>query len=172
MLEFISILALIFLSLFGYSAGVISVSQKRVGIEPGIVDLILIVIILAVAFVLGSLFDINRWFWVLITALASGFIGFLRSTLWHPIQTQKAYNQSESQPTKRNLWTRWINFSTRVGGFQTRIILSIVYLIVISIVALPMRLFSDPLQIKIQTKTSYWLKRTEREVLTEALKQY
>ena len=168
MLEFISILALIFLSLFGYSAGTVSGSQKHGGIEPGPIDFLLIIIILAAAFILGSIFDINRWLWVIVTAFTSGLVGFLRALLSGHVPARQPYEQ----PVKKNLWARWSGFSTLVGAFQTRIILSIVYLIIIFLVALPMKLFSDPLQIKLKTKASYWLKRTEREVLTEAFKQY
>ncbi len=171
MFEFISILALVFLSLFGYSTGAV-LGSRRSDLAPDIVDLLLPLVILATAFAVDGVSGLNRWSLVFIALPSSGLIGFLRTLLRNHTQTHQSGTPSNKQPRGKGLWARWVGLSTRIGAFQSRIILSFLYLIVVSLVALPTRLFSDPLQLRLQERPSYWSRRLERKILEGALKQH
>lgn len=57
------------------------------------------------------------------------------------------------------LWDRWKKFARRLGEFQSRLLLTILYLILTGPVAMILRPFSDPLRLKTQKRDSYWLER-------------
>jgi hypothetical protein len=46
------------------------------------------------------------------------------------------------------LWVAWKRIAHKIGNFQARVLLTIIYAIVVLPFGLAVRLFSDPLQIK------------------------
>jgi hypothetical protein len=48
----------------------------------------------------------------------------------------------------RSLWKRWLVITRKVGEFQSRIILTLVYFVVMAPFALAVRWLSDPLQLR------------------------
>ncbi len=57
------------------------------------------------------------------------------------------------------VWEGWKAVARRVGEFQSRLVLTILYLILIGPLAVLLQAFSDPLRLKAQKKDCYWLKR-------------
>ena len=64
----------------------------------------------------------------------------------------------------RSLWKRawlgWKSFAHKLGNFQARVILTVLYFVVIAPFCLVVRLFSDPLSLK-KTTAKGWIERTE-----------
>lgn len=75
-------------------------------------------------------------------------------------------------PLKR-LWQGWKEIAGYIGDFQSRLLLTIFYFTVLVPFGLIVRLFSDPLHIKVKTLKSGW---TEREAgstqLSDARRQF
>lgn len=57
------------------------------------------------------------------------------------------------------LWEGWKAVARRIGEFQSRVLLTILYLILIGPVAVLLRPFSDPLRRRARAG-SYWLPRS------------
>ena len=74
------------------------------------------------------------------------------------------------QPFHRRLWEAWKHVARKIGLFQTWLILSVFYWIVIAPYAIVMAPFTDPLRIK---KSYGWLKRETRDLtLKDASRQF
>jgi hypothetical protein len=61
-----------------------------------------------------------------------------------------------------NLWERWKRFAKKIGDFQARLILIILYFVVVAPFALIVRFAADPLSIKRQQQG--WRSRAETKV--------
>ncbi|MCS6842711.1 MAG: hypothetical protein NZ528_00065 [Caldilineales bacterium] len=72
----------------------------------------------------------------------------------------------------RNLWHRWLGFAQKIGTFQSRVLLTLFYFLVVTPFGLAVRLFSDPLDRKRRPAQSAWKSRATRDVdLTAARRQ-
>lgn len=169
-METLSFIALILLSLVGYSIGAVSRAGKLAQLKPQSVDLIIISFIWAGAICSSVIFDLNRWLLIIAWVILSSILGIL--AVWPrklPVQETSDFPepvQSYENAVKR-LWQRWKNFSGRMGEFQSKIFISLFYFIFFSLFALAVRGFSDPLRIKkYRANHSYWLlkARTEADI--------
>ncbi len=171
-METLSFIVLILLSLVGYSAGAVSRSGKFVELKPQIIDLILVVIIWIGAITSRVILGLNKWLLILIWVVLAIIIGILavwpRRLSEEKTPSTKRLKGTSINPIKK-LWQSWENFSKRMGGFQSRIILSLFYFIFVMPFALGVRIFSDPLNIKHQSSKSHWLPK--KEIKTD-LEQY
>jgi len=59
----------------------------------------------------------------------------------------------------RVLWQGWKAIALRIGHFQTRLMLSLIYFVIVGPVALVLRLVSDPLGIKQRAARTRWRAR-------------
>ena len=57
----------------------------------------------------------------------------------------------------KNLWGAWKRLARKIGNFQARVILTVLYAVVVLPFGLLVRLFSDPLHIK--NRPSSWTER-------------
>ncbi len=55
----------------------------------------------------------------------------------------------------KNFWAAWTRLAKKIGNFQARVILTIMYVVVLLPFGLMVRLFSDPLRIK--KRPTAWL---------------
>lgn len=62
----------------------------------------------------------------------------------------------------KKIWFGWKNIAHKIGNFQARIILSIFYFVMVTPIAIGIKLFSNPLRLKIKT-SSYWITRVFKE---------
>lgn len=54
-----------------------------------------------------------------------------------------------------------------VGNFQARVLLTIFYLLLVGPIGLFLRWRNDPLKLRFQERTSYWLERETRDLTLE-----
>jgi len=59
----------------------------------------------------------------------------------------------------RTLWEGWKAIAARIGHWQTRIVLSLLYFVVMCPVALCVRFFVDPLELRPRRGDSRWRPR-------------
>ena len=72
----------------------------------------------------------------------------------------------------KKTWEKWKKIAHRIGVFQSKILLSILYVTIVLPFSIAMRIFFDPLRLKPDNSSTYWLKRTvEKDSLEEARRQ-
>lgn len=166
-METISFIVLVLLSLVGYSAGAVGKAGKSVELKPQIIDLVLISVIWAGAISSRMVLDLNKWLVILVWVVLSSLVGILAVWLRRLPEARVSSNKGPRE-TSRNLinklWQSWGDFSKRIGNFQSRIVLSLFFFILVLPFALPVKMFSDPLRIRYQGTESHWLPKTKTEV--------
>jgi len=152
-METLSFIVLILLSLVGYSGGASAKAGKLTDLKPQLIDLILVLLIWGGAIYSRITFDLNKWLLILIWVILSVTIGVI-AILFRKLPKEQSSNNKEPEKLSKNpikkLWQSWKNFSERMGSFQSRIILSLFFFIIVSPFALAVKIFSDPLNYKLQ----------------------
>lgn len=64
------------------------------------------------------------------------------------------------------IWDRWLKIAEILGNIQLAILLSLIYWTIFLLIAIPAKLFSDPLSIR-SANRSRWVRR---ETIPDALK--
>lgn len=75
----------------------------------------------------------------------------------------------------RDLWNRWLVLAQKIGKFQSRIVLTTVYFVIVLPFGLGVRLFADPLRIRRRSAdaSSSWSARQTADVdLDGSFKQF
>lgn len=163
-MEALSFVVLILLSLVAYSAGSVSWMGDKTEIKPRIVDLILVVIIWGGGIYLKLTTGMNKWLLILLW-IAVGYAVGLLATMHLKLHADREAGQKKQEKTSknpiRNLWQFWKSFSKKMGNFQSKIILSFFFFILVSPFALAVKIFSDPLRIKSHGMKSHWLSKKD-----------
>lgn len=77
--------------------------------------------------------------------------------------------------TLRIIWATWKRIGQFIGDFIARVVLSLFYFTLFVPFAVGVRLFGDPLGVKVKTKAnpSWWLERATRDsALDDARRQF
>jgi len=162
----LSSLVLMFMSLAAFSAGAAARAGKRVELKPRLIDLSLIILIWAGAAGAPSVLPMRRWTAIAVWVILAGLTGFAAASLRKLPAARSGAHEAPRLPvsaTKR-IWRVWTDFSRRMGGFQSRVLLSFFFFIVVTPFALLVKVFSDPLRIKRGARKSgetYWLPKKE-----------
>ena len=163
-METLSYIVLVLLSLVGYSGGATGRAGKKVDLKPVLLDLVLVALIWAGAIYSRLTYDFNKWLMILVWIGISAVVGIV-AVSFRRLQRENESQQQETMYASsgifKKVWHRWTGFSKRMGSFQSRIMLSFFFFIIISPAALIIRVVGDPLQIK-QKKAmdTYWLAKT------------
>ncbi|MBN2239642.1 MAG: hypothetical protein JW712_07700 [Dehalococcoidales bacterium] len=167
-MEVISVIAMLFLSLFGYSGGITAKAGNKAVIQPILPDIVMVIVIWAVIITLKVTLDINRWFYLLI-GLGLGIVAGYFIALLRKFEVDKYASQEEAKSRNlfKNIWKAWMGFSKRIGHFQNRVFIALFFLTLAAPVALLVRLFSDPLNIKNKSESSHWTATKENLVEME-----
>ena len=171
-MEILGIIAVVLLTLVGYSSGVTLASRKQPFL-PTLLDLVLVSILWIVIFRLRGELE-NRWLMFAIRLGLGILVGYIATAIRLrrkgtklelpkselPAHARdKAVKNQEENIIKR-LWFRWTRFAAVMGNVQSRIIMGFFYFIVVTPFGLIVRIFNDPLQMKKQPSGSNW---TEKE---------
>jgi len=173
-METLSVIVLILLSLAGYSAGVTKRAGKVKDLEPQLLDIIIVLLIWTAAVFSRMTFDLNKWILILIGVFVSFIIGFTAHWFRMPKDCSLS-DESNVLPgtgerqTGKYLWEAWKEFSKRMGAFQSRMLLSFIFFVLIFPFALIVKIFSDPLNLKTRLGKTHW---QEREGPSSNLEDY
>ena len=161
---FVSGLMLVLLTLVGYSSGCV-LAGRGYKIAPGLRDLAVTLLLWIGA--LASRDVLSKWWAILVWLVVGGVTGALmvisqRSKL--ALTKTKYPNLGLSQPETEGkflsrLWQRWKAFAAELGDFQGRILLAWFYFVIVTPFGLLVRLSSDPLNLRIEQKTTGWVSR-------------
>lgn len=175
-MEILSFIVLVFLSLVGYSGGATGRAGRKADLKPIIIDIILVLLIWAGAVYSRLTYDINKWLLILIWVVAAAILGFLAVNFRRLPSKAKIANKQPKETSSsllRGLRKGWKEFSQRMGNFQSRVILSLFFLVIVSPFALAVKVLSDPLRIKRSRGDSFWLaKRKAPSELKEYRRQF
>ena len=171
-MEIISYVALILLSLVGYSGGATGIAGKTYEPKPRLLDLGLILLIWGTALYSRFAFDLNKWLLILVWMVAGCIFGIL-SVLPAKVSGKLPLRreQEEKPPQKKNIWSIWKDFSMRMGSFQSRIVLSLFFFIITAPFSLITKIFADPLKLKEKKIGSLWVSKQETSADLEEFKR-
>ncbi len=165
-MEFLHGLALVLLTLVGYSSGSVLGGRGR-KISPGLLDIAIVLMLWAGALV--SRGGMGRWLailvWVLAGMAAGALFVILRRNRW------PAADATEASPTTgkifRIAWEQWKAFAAKMGEFQSRILLIFFYFLIVTPFGLATRLFNDPLRTRAKKLSSFWVERADSSARLE-----
>jgi hypothetical protein len=163
-LEALSYIVLVLLSLVGYSGGATGRAGKSPDLKPMVIDLVLVAFIWTAAFYSRLTYDFNKWLLILVWVGISVVVGIVAVSFrrW-PVKDQSHEGEAEELPPGifKRIWHRWTGFSKRMGSFQSRVMLSFFFFIIVSPAALIIKVLGDPLRIKKkEILETYWLAKT------------
>ncbi len=69
------------------------------------------------------------------------------------------------------LWARWKTFAQKIGDFQARVILTLLYFVIFGPMALVVRVLKDPLRIKHAPQASVWLPKPAEDTSVEVARR-
>ena len=71
----------------------------------------------------------------------------------------------------KSLWYGWKKISTKIAVFQSKILLTVLYFILITPVAIISKFTGDPLKLKYTEASSWWEDREKEELSATTLKR-
>ena len=160
----LSLLVLIFLSMFAYSAGAVSVGKKYEEPKPRLADLFFMLLIWAAAIFSRTALDWNKWLltcgWVVLAYLTGRLTSLFRKL---PVRRAGPASDKPAEPAHRvnKFRPTWKAFSKRSGNFQSRLVLSYFFFLCVTPFGLGVKIFRDPLRLRQGEKTSYWLPKKD-----------
>ena len=156
---FVSGLALVLLTLVGYSSGAV-LAGKGKQVVPGLLDLAVVVVLWAVA--LTTRAALGKGLAILVWLIGGLIVGAGLTRLRrarYPDQREKARTTAPETSGLRRWWEGWKVFAAEMGNYQGRTLLAFFYFIVVTPFAIPLRLFGDPLRLRRVSGSSSWVER-------------
>ena len=147
-MEFLSGLALVLLTLVGYSSGSVLGAKGRTAV-PSILDLIVVVVLWVVALAARSV--LGKWnsivIWLVIGLCLGAILARVRAA---------SYSKAEPSDMGKGVWNAWKGFSQRMGNYQSRVLMAFIYFTVVLPFGLGTTLLGDPMGIKRPSGISNW----------------
>jgi hypothetical protein len=158
-MKVLATIAVLLLSLVGYSLGnVLRFGRKQVR-KPVAGDVLLVVLLWAALLFAGSRRAMGKGLMIGIGIAAGIVLGFLLSLVLGYAKSEvhaAAYAHPAAPTESGKRFRAWRDLSAKLGTFQSQIILGLLFLIVFAPVSFGVKLFSDPLRIKKSGKDSHW----------------
>ena len=156
-MDILASIALVLLTLVGYSIGRTSFAVKY-KISPLIIDLPVNFLLWMGAFFIPL--PIEKGWKILIWVLAAALTGFILTSLLPKKEDKPKYKTlfADEKPQPKSLWENWKKLSAKMGDFQGRLMLMWLFFILILPFGVLVRLLSDPLKLKPSLGTG-WLER-------------
>jgi hypothetical protein len=147
-MEFIAGLALVLLTLVGYSSGSVLGASGH-DPTPRILDLLAVVVLWTAALVTRS--ALGKWGAIVIWLMIGLIVGVVLARM-----RIGSYPQARPMDTGPGLWNAWKAFSRRMGNYQSRVLMAFIYFVVVLPFGLGVTLLADPLKIKQTGADSNW----------------
>jgi hypothetical protein len=147
-MEVIAAIALVLLTLVGYSSGSVIGATGRTP-APRILDLLVVIVLWIGALATRS--ALGKWSAIIIWLL----IGLILGTVLARIRI-RSYPKAQPLNVGPGLWNAWKGFATRMGNYQSRVLMAFVYFVIVLPFGLGVTFLSDPLNIKRSQGPSNW----------------
>lgn len=174
-MEIASSLALVLLTLVGYSSGAVLGARNRTPV-PGLLDLVVIVILWAAALLTRP--ALGRWpalaVWLAAGLLVSALLARARLAQYARAATADPSSGRGRESIAARAWQAWKGFARRMGNYQSRVMMAGLYFTVVLPFGLAVSTLSDPLHIKRKGEPSNWRSKhmLARPSLEEAGRQF
>lgn len=158
-MDFLGGLALILLTLMGYSIGAVIAGRGEK--EPlGLLDLGIVVLFLALA--LGTSSVLGKWLAIPIWFTLGGLVSALLTKIRFKDRkiAKKSHRSQIEKSLLRPAWEWWKVFARALGNYQGRILFAFFYFVIVTPFGIGVRLFSDPLKVKQAARATNWLERS------------
>jgi hypothetical protein len=158
-MDFFGGLALVLLTLVGFSSGAVVAGRGEK--EPlGLLDLGVAILFLALA--LGTRSFFGKWLaipiWFFISGSGSALLTKIR---FKEHRTAKETTLvPKGKGTLQRIWDGWKVFTAKLGNYQGRLMFAFFYFVVVTPFGIGVRLFSDPLKVKQAGRATNWLERS------------
>lgn len=165
-MHLLSGLALVLLSLLGYSAGAVAAGSKR-KVMPGLLDIIIVAAMWVGALITRG--DLGRWVAVglwLVAGLVVGAAGTALRLSHYPLQ--KAQPAPAAAHGWKRIWVSFSAFSQRMGNYQSRVLLALFYFLIVFPFGIGLRLVSNPLRVHRRPDGSSWVARERADTNLES----
>jgi hypothetical protein len=169
-MSFFGALALILLTLVGYSSGAVIAGRRRK--QPlGLLDFGIAVLFLALA--LGTRSVLGKWLAIPIWFILAGLGSALLTEIRYKDRGTKKIARPETSGIGpfRKTWNWWKVFATEIGNYQGRLLFAFLYFVIVTPFGIGVRLFSDPLMVKQKGRTTTWLQRSSVSHELEAARE-
>lgn len=147
-MDFIAGLALVLLTLVGYSSGSVLGAKRRTSI-PNIADLLVVFIMWIIAFSTRNAY--GKWgvigIWLAIGVFMGAVLAYVRVD---------SFPKSQLQITTNGLWKSWKRFAQQMGNYQSRMLLAFLYFVLVLPFGLAVTFLGDPLNINHGHSNSNW----------------
>jgi hypothetical protein len=158
---FLSVLALVMLTLVGYSAGATATGRGK-QLSPTLIDLVVVPGLWIAA--LLSRGELGHWLSIFVWLVVAGLVSAGLTAVRRPhLATSRRSAATEAKPPDANVlrttWARWKAFAAELGHYQGRLLIAFFYFVIVTPFGLPFRLFNDPLGARSAPQQSGWLAR-------------
>ena len=147
-MDFVARLALVLLTLVGYSSGSVLGAKGRTAV-PGLADLPVIIATWIAA--LATRNTLGKWgaigVWLMIGLVLGAALARVRAD---------SYPKAQPLNTGSGLWNAWKGFARKMGNYQSRVLMAFVYFIIVLPFGLGVTLLGDPLKVKQTGGNSNW----------------
>jgi hypothetical protein len=173
-MEFASSLALVLLTLVGYSSGAVLGARRRMPV-PDLADLLVIVALWAAALLTRP--ALGRWPALAVWLAAGLLVGALLARarlVRYAAAASPAPTPAQTASIPARVWQAWKGFARRMGNYQSRVMMACLYFTVVLPFGLAVSTLSDPLHIKRTGGPSNWRSKhmLEKPSLEEAWRQF
>ena len=147
-MEVIAGLALVLLTLVGYSSGSVIGASGRTP-APRILDLLTVVVLWIAALATRS--ALGKWGAIVVWLVIGLVVGMVLARI-------RIGSYSKTQPVDAGpgVWNAWKAFSKRMGNYQSRVLMAFMYFIIVLPFGLGVTLLADPLGVKQAKGPSNW----------------
>lgn len=159
-MDFLGGLALVLLTLAGYSIGAVIGARDR-SPAPRLLDLAVVAVLWTIALFSWSVLDIGTWTAIGIWLGAGGTVSLVLSSARRTSTRTRMNRVGGSGSFLTRCLEGWKGFAIEMGSYQSRILLAFFYFLVVSPFGILVRLFSDPLNTKSLAGLSFWKNRSE-----------
>lgn len=159
-MQSLSIIALVLLTVVGYSAGVVLAAGRAVA--PRLVEFLIVVLLWAGALAVRD--ELGKWRALAAGAGAALLLGLMAG---HGLRRSALRQKGEA------LDGSWRRFTLDMGNFQGRLLMGLFYFVVLAPFALLSRARTDALRLRRPSMQGYWRPRTDEVLnLPGAKRQY
>jgi hypothetical protein len=147
-MEVIAGIALVLLTLVGYSSGSVIGATGRTPV-PRILDLLVVIILWIAA--LGTRSTLGKWSAILIWLTIGLILGMVLARI-----RINSYPKARSLNVGPGVWNAWSGFARRMGNYQSRVLMALIFFVFVLPFGLGVTLLADPLNVKRAKGPSNW----------------
>ncbi len=167
-MSFISALALVLLTMVGYAMGAAFVSPGKKP-HPVLLDVFVVLALIVAALSTPHLFPegfLRHLAWIGIAMVVGGLLVLPRRGTFSPLT-------AEDLPAYKNpIMQRWMTFSLKIGNFQSRILLSLLYFTILLPFSAAQTFLGDPMGMKASHKPGWLAWQHTSDTLEKAQREF